>query len=183
MDRKPEKLEVSENLLNKNLLITSSKSKGTSVIAAMGPSKLLDRVKNFLPEIAAAQETLSRRIDAGENVDIENCPDDQNYVEMNVGIFQKDRSKNEISVKDDADWSEDSEPDSPLSAPDLNNEYTSDSDPDSSSASTSSNSSPSGSPLSRGRLKMPAQVDSKSKRPLIEEISSTDVSAHKKEKL
>jgi hypothetical protein len=55
--------------------------------------------------------------------------DSDRYVEMNVGLIRKNNS-----AADD-DWSADSDPDSPPSPADRDNEFTSDTDPDSSTGS------------------------------------------------
>lgn len=39
----------------------------------MPRSKLLDRAKQFLPELAKAEAELNQRMESGENVDIEHC--------------------------------------------------------------------------------------------------------------
>ncbi len=96
------------------------------------PSSALSRVKAFLPGMAAAEQELRVRMEVmGEeerrraiqvdHVD-ESCGDA--YVEMNVGLVEKGR---------EADWSSDSDPDSPPSPPreGQDNEFTSDSDSDS----------------------------------------------------
>jgi len=79
---------------------------------------------------------------------------------MNVGILKKSKVS---EVNEDENWSADSEPDSPPSPADRDNEFTSDTDPDSSSGSESSSSNDgsmerSGSPLSRGKLRLPGQA-------------------------
>lgn len=46
---------------------------GPPSIAPVGQSKLLERVKTFLPKLQAAENELQDRIKAGENLDIEDC--------------------------------------------------------------------------------------------------------------
>ena len=97
-------------------------------IKDLGPSKLLNQVKSFLPQLEAAEMSLQARVDAGENVDIENIEEEKPHIEMNFGL-------NEIHNSDSG--SSDSDPDSPPSPAERDNSYTSDSDVDTSSSSSS----------------------------------------------
>ena len=48
-------------------------SSGPPTIGPVPRSKLLDRAKQFLPELAKAEADLNQRMESGENVDIEHC--------------------------------------------------------------------------------------------------------------
>ena len=59
---------------NKNyILIVPAQSSGPPVIVPVGRSKILENVKRFLPELAAAEVDLKKRLESGENLDIEEC--------------------------------------------------------------------------------------------------------------
>ena len=105
------------------------------IISNVGPSKLLEKVKTFLPKLEDAEETLRARIEAGANIDIEDVGEDSSsHIEMNIGISKTSNSSEHCSS-----GSSDSEPDSSPSPAERDNSYTSDSDVDtSSSASTCS---------------------------------------------
>ncbi len=62
------------NFFNKNYnLIVPAQSSGPPVIVPVGRSKILENVKRFLPELAAAEVDLKKRLESGENLDIEEC--------------------------------------------------------------------------------------------------------------
>ena len=130
-------LEPTESVKIDDLLrIVNPKKPGVKCpnISHAGPSKLLDRVKTFLPKLEAAEKTLRERIEAGENINIEDFGGDGNpHIEMNVGV-----TKPSNSAENSSSGSSDSEPDSSPSSADRDNSYTSDSDTSSSSASTCS---------------------------------------------
>lgn len=90
-------------------------------------SSVLANVKSFLPQMKKADEVLKSDLAQGKDVDIENVKEEQ-YVEMNVGLFETN-SEN---------WSVDSDPDSPPSPAERDNAFTSDSDSSSSSSVSSS---------------------------------------------
>ena len=126
---------------------------GTSCpeIKYIGPSKLLSHVKSFLPELKASESSLKARLEAGEDVDIENISEDNPHIEMNFQINEMENTKSSTSESSESDssspstprkntelWTSDSDPDSPQSPAERNNSWTSDSDIDSSSSSCSS---------------------------------------------
>lgn len=115
--------------INEFLKVNDNK-KGSKfpTIQHVGPSKLLDQVKSFLPQLEAAEMSLQARVDAGENVDVENLDEDNPHIEMNFGFNEIDKSNS---------GSSDSEPDSPTSPAERDNSYTSDSDVDTSSSTSS----------------------------------------------
>jgi len=162
---------------NKNELLEPTGISSSSILNICGPkesvqkpkigefpkeSDTLSRVKSFLPKLKLAENELKRKIDQGQNVDIEDIGEnDSKHIEMNVEMFEQKQQ-----------WSEDSEPDSPPSPAERDNAFTSDSD-SSSSDSVSSSSAASEKSLN---LKLPNQdksSDSKkvSERPVIEELN------------
>ena len=101
-------------------------------ISHVGPSKLLDQVKCFLPKLEAAEVSLKSRIEAGENVDVEKIDEENKaHIEMDLGFTKCNNSSPRSS------GSSDSEPDSPPSPADRDNSYTSDTDVDTSSSPSS----------------------------------------------
>ena len=100
----------------------------------VGSSKILEKVKGFLPKLEAAEVSLQTRIDAGENVNLEKIDDEENsHIEMNLGFTDAPKSS-QYSI---SSGSSDSEPDSPPSPAERDNSYTSDSDVDTSSSTSS----------------------------------------------
>ena len=55
------------------ILFVPDRPSGPPVIVPVGRSKILDNVKRFLPELAAAEVDLKKRLESGENLDIEEC--------------------------------------------------------------------------------------------------------------
>ena len=110
----------------------------------------MGQVKSFLPEFKASELSLNARIEAGEDVDIENIKQDMPHIEMNFQINEMDNSANSSldssgsdsscleSPTKDGPWTSDSDPDSAPSPAERDNSWTSDSDVDSSSSSSSS---------------------------------------------
>ncbi|EMD32447.1 hypothetical protein CERSUDRAFT_126841 [Gelatoporia subvermispora B] len=87
------------------------------------PSELLERVQAFLPQLAASNAELSRRVQEDpESVDIENVEEDEQYIEMNLGLGVLE------SRKDGAASSSDSEDEDMSSATDSSSSSSSDSD-------------------------------------------------------
>ena len=129
-------------------------------------SDVLSKVKNFMPQMKKADDDLKQKILEGQDVNIENLKENSKYVEMNVGLYENNKSE---------DWSEDSEPDSPGSPPERDNAYTSDSDSSSSdSVSTTSSTSSANKTTekSSNQLKLPQEngCSSKNKKPMIQEM-------------
>merc|ERR1712141_613507 len=111
-------------------------------------SDVLSKVKNFMPQMKKADDDLKQKILDGQDVNIENLKENTKYVEMNVGLYENNKTE---------DWSEDSDPDSPGSPPERDNAYPSDSDsPSSDSVSTASTDS-SRSPKKSPEFKLPLQ--------------------------
>ena len=130
-------------------------------------SDVLSKVKNFMPQMKKADDDLKQKILEGQDVDIEHLNENSKYVEMNVGLYENNKSGE--------DWSEDSEPDSPGSPPERDNAYTSDSDSSSSDSvsTTSSTSSAKTTEKSSNQLKLPQENGGSSKnknKPMIQEI-------------
>ena len=105
------------------------------------------QVKSFLPELKASESSLKARLEAGEDVDIENISEDNPHIEMNFQINEMENTKSSTSESSESDssspstprkntelWTSDSDPDSPQSPEERNNSWTSDSDIDSSSS-------------------------------------------------
>ena len=75
-----EKLEVNEEAgkerLQRQLRVVGSNPElisGPPKIGPIGRSSVLESVKRFLPDLAKAEVDLKKRIESGENVDIEEC--------------------------------------------------------------------------------------------------------------
>ena len=109
----------------------------------------MSQVKSFLPELKASELSLNAKLEAGEDVDIENIKDDAPHIEMNFQINETDNNALSTSELSDSDsnssistskpndvWTSDSDPDSPPSPAERDNSWTSDSDIDSSSSSS-----------------------------------------------
>ena len=82
---KPEKLEVDEEAgqqrLQRQLRVVGSSPEVVPTppsIVPVGRSSVLESVKRFLPDLAKAEVDLKKRIQSGENVDIEECS--SNYI-------------------------------------------------------------------------------------------------------
>ena len=103
-----------------------------------------------MPELKASELSLNARLEAGEDVDIENIQQDTPHIEMNFQVNELDNkaiSTLESSDSDDSSsfdtskpnniWTSDSDPDSTPSPAERDNSWTSDSDIDSSSSSSS----------------------------------------------
>jgi len=124
-------------------------------------SDIMNKVKNFLPQMAEAEAELNTAIRNGEahKLNIENVENDDRVIEMDVAML-KDKPEN---------WTSDSEPDSVQSDTD-NNDYTSDEDISSSSSCSSSSCS------DKERKKSKNSSSNKTeKRPLIQELESHSV--------
>merc|ERR1712183_1212443 len=142
-----------------------SKTKPDFSTVFKNSSDVLSKVKNFMPQMKKADDDLKQKILEGQDVNIENLKENSKYVEMNVGLYENNKSE---------DWSEDSEPDSPGSPPERDNAYTSDSDSSSSDSvsTTSSTSSTETTEKSSNQLKLPQENGgSKNKKPpMIQEM-------------
>lgn len=97
---------------------------------SLGNSDILNKVRNFLPQMAEAEMELNTalRNGQGDQLNIENVDDDDKVIEMDVALVKENSEQ---------PWTSDSEPDSTPSQTD-NNDYTSDSDISSSSTCSSS---------------------------------------------
>merc|ERR1712223_644616 len=117
-----------------NDFLNLNKKPGTSCpeIKYIGPSKLLSHVKSFLPELKASESSLKARLEAGEDVDIENISEDNPHIEMNFQINEMENTKSSTSEFSESDSSS---PSTPRKNTEL---WTSDSDIDSSSSSSCS---------------------------------------------
>ena len=61
-------------------------------------SDTLSRVKSFLPKLKLAENELKRKIDQGQNVDIEDIGEnDSKHIEMNVEMFEQKQQWSEVS--------------------------------------------------------------------------------------
>jgi len=131
------------------LNITQNNGTTCPEIKYVGRSKLLSQVKSFLPELKASELSLNAKLEAGEDVNIENIQADAPHIEMNFQINETDNNALSTSESSDSDsnssistskpndvWTSDSDPDSPPSPAERDNSWTSDSDIDSSSSSS-----------------------------------------------
>ena len=100
-------------------------------ITRFEPPGILNQVKNFLPQMAAAESKLSEAVAAegGDKFDVENVAGVENVIEMDIAVM-KDEEELERS------WTSDSEDDSSPSPSE--NSFTSDTDISSSSTCSSS---------------------------------------------
>lgn len=124
-------LEPTGSITISDFLNVAEKKKGKICpeINHVGPSNLLTQVKSFLPALKAAELSLRSRMDAGEDVDLENIEEDKAHIEMNFEVNEMNNS-----TLDSSSGSSDSDPDSPPSPAERDNSYTSDSDVDTSSS-------------------------------------------------
>ncbi|XP_075065414.1 NOP protein chaperone 1 [Mixophyes fleayi] len=115
--RSGELLEVgSSGGLYSKLLLNSkqnNKSGSCSPIVKMPRSSILDRVHNFLPQMAQANENLSRDIESSPagTFDIENIEEEEKIIEMNVALVELNSSDSSEEEKSSSDESSDSDPD------------------------------------------------------------------------
>merc|ERR1712179_664911 len=107
-------LYVNPHKVNKNLLINNNNNNSNNNnnnnnnprrTYKIDGSSILDRVKNFIPEIACANDHLSKiSAEEKENMNIENVDDDDtNVIEMNINMVDPD-----LLLSDDEDDSDDS---------------------------------------------------------------------------
>merc|ERR1711928_34443 len=104
------------NKINKELLINNNNNNNNNIstISSSKPktfktptSSVLDRVRNFLPELASANQQLSDiSPEEKENLNIENVDNDAKVIEMNISMVDPDLL---LSDCDDADSDSDSE--------------------------------------------------------------------------
>merc|ERR1712189_176620 len=73
-------------------------------------SGLLDQVKNFLPQMAAAKRQLNQAVasEGIEKFDVENVDHDENVIEMDIAVMEDQRNGQEVA----GSWTSDSEDDS-----------------------------------------------------------------------
>lgn len=100
-------------LYNK-LLINSKHNKKTDScppIVRMPRSSILDRVQNFLPQMAQANDVLNREIQSCPDgkFDIENVEGEENIIEMNVALVELDSSDSSENESDSSEESSDSD--------------------------------------------------------------------------
>ncbi|OCT88773.1 uncharacterized protein C12orf45 homolog [Xenopus laevis] len=91
-----------------------NKQGAKSPIARIPRSSILDRVQNFLPQLAKANETLSTEIESSPagTFDIENVDEkEENIIEMNVALVELSSSD---SSEDEEETSSDESSDSDL---------------------------------------------------------------------
>merc|ERR1712098_6879 len=145
--------ESNKEKLVRNLLIDKPN------ISRLQRSGLLDQVKNFLPQMAAAERQLNQAVasEGSEKFDVENVDHDDNVIEMDITVMKDENPSQEVA----GSWTSDSEDDSSPSPSE--NSFTSDTDI--SSSSTCSSSSNEDSPR-RSTKKRPL--------PLIEEMEGTE---------
>jgi len=79
------------------LVNKSNRSWKKPQIGKVGPSEVLERVKQFLPQFEASNEEIHNQINAGANVDIEALQDEQQYIEMNLalGLLEDEENNND----------------------------------------------------------------------------------------
>ena len=94
-----------------------------------GPG-VLQQVKSFLPQMAEAGKQLNEAVarDGADKFNVEKVDDDENVIEMDIAVLDKEKEKE--------DWTSDSDADSTPSPSE--NSYTSDTDISSSSTCSSS---------------------------------------------
>ncbi|XP_072002550.1 NOP protein chaperone 1 [Engystomops pustulosus] len=102
--------------LYKTLLINSKQSKKSGScppIVRMPRSSILDRVQNFLPQMAQANDNLQREIQSFSEgkFDIENVEDAENVIEMNVALVELSSSESSEEDSDSSGESSDSDSD------------------------------------------------------------------------
>ncbi|KAM5171981.1 NOP protein chaperone 1 [Mantella aurantiaca] len=116
--RSGELLEVGSSpgkgLYNK-LLINSKKNNKDglcSPIVRVPRSSILDRVQSFLPQMASANEQLSKEIGAcpSGTYDIENVEDQEKIIEMDVAVVELDSSDSSAEEESSSDESSDGDP-------------------------------------------------------------------------
>ncbi|KAM4747776.1 NOP protein chaperone 1 [Rhinophrynus dorsalis] len=106
----------SAGLYNKLLINSkhSSKKGASSPIIRMPRSSILDRVQNFLPQMAQANESLSKEIEVSPagSFDIEKVDEDEEkIIEMNVAVVELSSSDSSEDEEDtSSDGSADSDP-------------------------------------------------------------------------
>merc|ERR1712180_169789 len=104
-------LYVNPNKINKELLINNNNNNKISTISSSKPktfkmptSSVLDRVRNFLPELASANQQLSDiSPEEKENLNIENVDNDAKVIEMNISMVDPDLLLSDCDEDDDSD--------------------------------------------------------------------------------
>ena len=97
------KVEPNNNLQKKLLVKPLTKGIPTDLLKKstyrMEQSNVLDRVKNFLPQLITSNEALlSMETEEKEKLDIENVDDCEKVIEMNLSVVD-----NDILLSDDSD--------------------------------------------------------------------------------
>ncbi|XP_068133015.1 NOP protein chaperone 1 [Hyperolius riggenbachi] len=109
-----ELLEVgsSGGLYNKLLVNPKQNKSAPSPTVRMPRSSILDRVQSFLPQMAQANEKLSKEIETSPSgtFDIENVEDEEKVIEMNVSVVELSSSdSSEEEEENSSDESSDAE--------------------------------------------------------------------------
>lgn len=104
-----------KGLYNKLLINSKQDNKNglTSPIVRMPRSSILDRVQSFLPQMASANEKLSKEIGTcpAGTYDIENVEDHEKIIEMDVALVELNSSDSSEEEEDgSSDESSDSDP-------------------------------------------------------------------------
>ncbi|XP_075712764.1 NOP protein chaperone 1 isoform X2 [Rhinoderma darwinii] len=114
--RSGELLDVGSSVggLYSKLLINSKENKKSGscpTITRMPRSSLLNRVQNFLPQMAQANDVLNREIQSCSDgkFDIENIEGEENIIEMNVALVELNSSDSSEEESDSSDGSSDSD--------------------------------------------------------------------------
>ncbi|XP_073473961.1 NOP protein chaperone 1-like [Aquarana catesbeiana] len=103
-----------KGLYNKLLLNSKQNNKNglSSPIVRMPRSSILDRVQSFLPQMASANEKLSKKIGTcpAGTYDIENVEDQEKIIEMDVALVELNSSDSSEEEDSSSYESSDSEP-------------------------------------------------------------------------
>lgn len=110
-------LYVNPNRINKDLIVNKP-SNNNNITAfptkpktfKMPTSSILDRVKNFLPEMESANQRLSQVTqEEKEEMNIENVENDDKVIEMNINLVEPELLLSEDDDDSDTDSDTDSE--------------------------------------------------------------------------
>jgi len=111
-----ELLRLENDCVLPSLLIKDEDKTAEKRIFRLPESKALGSIKDFLPKMKKANEDLKRIMeDCPEDVNIENVGDDDDVIEMNLGLIEysgesDSNTSQDSSEEDDEEKSEDDKP-------------------------------------------------------------------------
>lgn len=92
-------------VINKDKDAKTTQRQQPPSITRVEASSVLNRVKNFLPVMASANQHLEKEIkeSSPSKFNIEDVDESENYIEMNIGMFAKGNEETGISSSEESD--------------------------------------------------------------------------------